>query len=313
MKTYVFDIDGTICSNTYGQYELAKPYKERIDFINSLYKQGAVIKYFTARGSTTGIDWYELTNRQLKEWGALYNELILNKPEGDFYIDDKGFNSENWFFSKEQDYNKKIVLDNENFILKESIVNHIEVLNKLLLDSKINNQLIDLCKKVRETLKQGGKIIFAGNGGSFSDSQHLAAEFVSRFKTDRIPLSAISLGTNSSNLTAIGNDYGFEDIFARELVAIGKEKDLLIALTTSGNSKNIIKLIDVSINLKIPFFILTGQSGGELAIHNEKVLKVPSEETAIIQQIHIILGHIICQNSELSFLKKNTNSKHSLD
>ena len=99
------------------------------------------------------------------------------------------------------------------------------------MDSKINNQLIDLCKKVRETLKQGGKIIFAGNGSSFSDSQHLAAEFVSRFKTDRIPLSAISLGTNGSNLTA-GNDYGFEDIFARELVAIGKEKDLLIALTT---------------------------------------------------------------------------------
>tara|TARA_B100000212_G_scaffold243743_1_gene185842 strand:+ start:3514 stop:4437 length:924 start_codon:yes stop_codon:yes gene_type:complete len=306
MKTYVFDIDGTICSNTYGKYELAKPYKERIALINNLFKQGSVIKYFSARGSTTGIDWYELTNNQLKEWGALYNELILNKPEGDIYIDDKGFNSESWIFPKGKDPNKKIVI-NENFILKESIFNHIEVLNKLLLDSKINNQLINVCKKVRETLKKGGKIIFAGNGGSFSDSQHLAAEFVSRFKTDRIPLSAISLGTNSSNLTAIGNDYGFEDVFARELIAIGKEKDLLLALTTSGNSKNIIKLIDESINLKIPFFILTGHSGGVLAMHNEKVLKVPSEETAIIQQIHIILGHIICKNSELPFLKKSNN------
>ena len=91
MKTFVFDIDGTICTDTKGEYELAVPFKERIDFVNNLYRQGNRIKYFTARGSTTNIDWRELTSQQLKKWGALHHELILGKPFGDIYIDDKAF------------------------------------------------------------------------------------------------------------------------------------------------------------------------------------------------------------------------------
>ena len=96
MKTYVFDIDGTICTNTNGNYEEAKPYKERIKFVNKLFDEGNKIKYFTARGSSTGINWYEITKKQLNSWHAKFHELIMQKPEGDIYIDDKAFNCNKW-------------------------------------------------------------------------------------------------------------------------------------------------------------------------------------------------------------------------
>ncbi|WP_320664837.1 SIS domain-containing protein [Prochlorococcus sp. MIT 1223] len=299
MKTYIFDIDGTICSNTNGEYQLAEPYKERIDFINKLYNEGNTIKYFTARGSTTGINWYELTENQLLGWGALHHELILNKPDGDIYIDDKAFNCNQWLFPSQNTPNNNS--ENKSFF-KGYIQNHIEVMNKLLTDQIINKQIDSLCLKIKETFKKGGKLIFAGNGGSFSDSQHLVAEFVCRFSTDRIPLPAIALGTNSSNLTAIGNDYGFEYVFSRELESLGNHNDLLIAFTTSGNSENIVNLIEKAKSIKIPFYILTGQSGGKLSRYRESTIKAPSEETAIIQQIHIVLGHIICQNVEIPYI-----------
>ena len=301
MKTYVFDIDGTICTNTFGKYELAQPFKERILFINKLYKDGNTIKYFTARGSTTGIDWYELTKSQLDKWGALHHKLILNKPEGDLYIDDKGFNSEFWKFPKTK--NLPIFEKSENnLFLKEPISNHIKVLNDILIDNIFANQIEKICDKIKKTFKEGGKIIFAGNGGSFSDAQHITAEFVCKFATDRNPLPAITLGTNCSNLTAIGNDYGFEYIFSRELKAIGKKEDLIITFTTSGKSQNIIKLIEESDSLGIPFFIFTGKTGGELSKYDSYLIKVPSEDTGTIQQIHILIGHIICKNAEIPFL-----------
>ena len=301
MKTFVFDIDGTICNNTYGKYELAEPYLDRINFINDLFKKGNTIKYFTARGSTTGIDWYDLTKKQLNKWGALHHLLILNKPEGDIYIDDKGQNSEDWLFpsievgkgmNEKQDYDS----------FKTSIHNHINILNKVLLDEKICNQINEICNKAINCLNNKGKIIFAGNGGIFSDSQHLATEFVCKFNKDRQPLPAVVLGTNSSNLTAIGNDYGFHHIFSRELEAIGRQGDLLLALTTSGRSQNIINLIKKAESLKIPFFVLSGESGGKLAEYNDLVVKVPSNQTDIIQQIHILLGHLICKNVEVPYL-----------
>ena len=301
MKTFVFDIDGTICNNTYGEYELAKPYMDRINFINQLFKEGNIIKYFTARGSTTGLDWYELTEKQLNDWGALYHDLILKKPEGDIYIDDKAENSEKWIFPvNNKSDNSDTFNDEKNFRI--SISNQIEILSKLLNDKIIFQQLNDICLKIKDCLRNNGKIIFAGNGGSFSDSQHLTAEFVCKFNKDRKPLPSITLGTNSSNLTAIGNDYGFEYIFSRELESVGRKEDLLIALTTSGNSQNIINLIKKSESLEIPFFIFSGESGGKLAKYKDLVLKVPSTKTDIIQQIHILLGHIICKNIEIPYL-----------
>jgi len=301
MKTYVFDIDGTICTNTNGDYKNAKPYIERIHFINKLYDDGNIIKYFTARGSTTGIDWRKLTVKQLKEWKAQYHELILGKPDGDLFIDDKGFNCERWIFPlggnmKQEDPNSF------NFELRKLIQNHIEVMTKIGSDNFINSQINQLCNEVNKVFEQKGKIIFAGNGGSFSDSQHLAAEFVCRFKNNRSPLGAISLGTNSSNLTAIGNDYGFDHIFSRELRAIANPEDILVALSTSGNSENIINLIEEAVRLGIPFFILSGENGGKLSVYQERVIRVPSADTAIIQQAHIIIGHHICSQTESKYI-----------
>ena len=300
MKTFVFDIDGTICTNTNGKYELATPYEERIKFINNLHIKGNVIKYFTARGSTTGICWRELTEKQLKDWGALYHELILGKPQADLYIDDKAFNCNNWVFpSIKKD--ESSVSCQKNFSFKEPILNHIEILNKILTDEFISNKVNKLCSKIKETFSSNGKVIFAGNGGSFADSQHLSAEFVCKFKKNRETLPAITLGTNSSNLTAIGNDFGFENIFSRELSAIANKNDFLIAITTSGNSPNINNLVEKAIELGIEFFILTGNTGGRLSKYEDLCIKVPSEDTALVQQAHIILGHIICENSEAEF------------
>lgn len=301
MKTYVFDIDGTICTNTNGDYQNARPYIERINFINKLHDEGNIIKYFTARGSTTGVDWRKLTEIQLKEWNAHYHELILGKPYGDLFIDDKGYNCDRWIFPS-GDNIKQENQNSFNFELRNSIQNHIEVMTKISSDNFINSQINKLCDEVKKVFAQKGKIIFAGNGGSFSDSQHLAAEFVCRFKNNRSPLGAISLGTNSSNLTAIGNDYGFDNIFSREFRAIANPEDLLVALSTSGNSKNIINLIEESVRLGIPFFILSGKTGGKLSVYKERVLRVPSEDTAIIQQAHIIIGHHICSQTESKYI-----------
>ena len=301
MKTYIFDIDGTICKNTYGNYKEAQPFEERILFINDLYKKGNIIKYFTARGSTTGIDWYELTKKQLIEWEALHHELILGKPDGDIYIDDKAFNSEKWIFPKKTT-NLSSDLTSENSFLRISISDHIKTLEQILQNEIISNQIIDISSKVKKSIENNGKIIFAGNGGSFADAQHLSAEFVSKLNSDRLPLPSVTLGTNSSNLTAIGNDYGFQIIFSRELEAIGQQQDFIIALSTSGNSENIINLIKRAEVLNIPFFILSGKTGGKLSKYKNSILKVPSSNTAIIQQVHILLGHIICRNAELPYL-----------
>ena len=147
MKTYVFDIDGTICTNTNGDYKNAKPYIERIHFINKLYDDGNVIKYFTARGSTTGIDWRKLTAKQLKEWNAQYHELILGKPDGDLFIDDKGVNCERWIFPLGGNM-KKEDPNSFNFELRKLIQNHIEVMTKIGSDNFINSQINQLINYV---------------------------------------------------------------------------------------------------------------------------------------------------------------------
>ena len=302
MKKYIFDIDGTICNNTYGEYELAEPYTRRIKYINKLFDEGHIIKYFTARGSTTNIDWRDLTMQQLSDWGAKYNELIMGKPDGDIFIDDKGFNCNNETLPLPSEF----VMDNlenvQTYSIKDDINIFIELLKSISKDKVIQDVIIASIDSVKKTLKSGGKIIFAGNGGSFADSQHLATEFVARFSTDRSPLPAITLGTNSSNLTAIGNDFGFNHIFSRELEAIGKKNDTLFAFSTSGKSQNIIELLKKAKNMSINCFALTGNKGGELFKECQNLIIVPSTNTALIQQVHITIGHIICKNSEADYL-----------
>jgi D-sedoheptulose 7-phosphate isomerase len=172
------------------------------------------------------------------------------------------------------------------------------------LDSSDNlivlEELVSECIK---SLKNAGKIIFCGNGGSFADSQHLTAEFISKLRFDRSPLPAIALGTNSSNLTAIGNDYGFEYIFERELIALYGKNDVFIPISTSGNSQNVIRAIKKAKELNIKTFGLTGIDGGKM----EDLcftIKVPSAKTEKIQECHIMIGHIVCNLIESNLFNK---------
>lgn len=163
----------------------------------------------------------------------------------------------------------------------------------LLADEELLVKIEELARQCLAALKRGGKIIFAGNGGSFADAQHLSAEFVSRLKFDRAPLASVTLGTNSSAISAIGNDYGYEHVFSRELEAIAKPGDVFIAISTSGNSGNILAAVNKAKNLDIATTCLTGRSGGKLlALSN--CLRMPSDDTARIQECHITLGHIVC-------------------
>ena len=163
----------------------------------------------------------------------------------------------------------------------------------LLGDQKISDQIIGLAQKCLESLRKGGKIIFAGNGGSFADSQHLAAELISRLQFDRAPLPSVALGTNSSSTTAIGNDYGYEFVFSREMQVISNELDVFIPISTSGNSKNILLAVEVALAKGVHIVGLTGELGGKLATQCE-CIKIPSLRTERIQEGHILVGHVLC-------------------
>ena len=179
-------------------------------------------------------------------------------------------------------------------IIQERLEESINVKKLILKDKQLLCLIEEIVNNIKEVLSKGNKVIFAGNGGSFADSIHLTAEFVSKFNFDRKPLSAIALGANNSIITSIGNDYSFEDIFSRELDALAREEDLLIAISTSGNSKNIIKVIKKAQAKGITVYCLTGGKGGVIA-KICKCLKVPSNTTARIQEAHITIGHIICE------------------
>jgi len=180
---------------------------------------------------------------------------------------------------------KTIVLD-----IEESITVKSEILNDQMFIQKIS----DLADKCRDAINNGGKVIFCGNGGSFADAQHLSAEFTSRFLFDRPGLSSLVLGANSSAMTAIGNDYGYENVFAREIQAIATSSDVLIAITTSGNSVNVLRAISEAKKSGIYTAVLTGSSRGELPEHVD-IIGVPSTDTARIQESHIMIGHIVCR------------------
>lgn len=145
-----------------------------------------------------------------------------------------------------------------------------------------------------EALRSGGKIMFCGNGGSAADAQHLAAELMGRYLKDRKPLSALALTVDTSALTAIANDYSYQDVFARQLSGIGCKGDLLVAISTSGNSANAIKAVEVAKTMGITTVALTGNGGGRLAELADLTIRVPAQRTNSIQEIHIAIGHILC-------------------
>jgi D-sedoheptulose 7-phosphate isomerase len=190
--------------------------------------------------------------------------------------------------------------------IRAEMMASIAVKQAILKDEHLLEQIESLAMQCLEALKAGGKVIFAGNGGSFADAQHLSAEFVSRFNIDRAPLASLALGTNNSAFSAIGNDYGFEQVFARELEAVAKREDVLVVISTSGNSANVIAAVDKALELSVAVTCLTGQSGGKL-IERCTCLCVPSTETARIQECHITIGHIICGLVENMYFSKGIN------
>ena len=169
--------------------------------------------------------------------------------------------------------------------------------NRLFLRENLP-KLLDVIKSVSHAFESGNKIFFFGNGGSAADAQHLAAEFVNRYVMDRPPLPAIALTTDTSILTSVSNDLAFDEIFAKQLRALGKEGDVAIGITTSGNSPNIIKAFEVAREMGIKTVALTGNDGGAIAKVAHIALIVPSNSTPRIQETHILIGHILCEMVE---------------
>lgn len=167
----------------------------------------------------------------------------------------------------------------------------------------------EIAKLWIEALKNGNKIIFCGNGGSAADSQHLSAELMGRYKIDRNPMPAMSLTTDTSALTAIGNDYGYDKVFSRPLRGIGNKGDVLVGISTSGNSKNILDAFKVAKEKGIKTVAFTGAKGGEMIKEADITLNVPSDITNNIQEMHIASGHIICGIVEDYFFGKGESKK----
>jgi len=157
------------------------------------------------------------------------------------------------------------------------------------------DSLIETASLIAECFNSGGKLMIAGNGGSAGDAQHLAAEFVNRFIIERPPLPAIALTTDTSILTSIGNDYDFDQVFSKQVKALGKSGDILLAISTSGGSPNVIKAVQTASTLGITSIALTGKNGGELAAVAQRCLNVEEGVTARIQEVHITICHILCE------------------
>lgn len=189
--------------------------------------------------------------------------------------------------------------------IQDIIKDSVQVKNKMLQDSELllNIQLAAIsCIKC---FKSGGKVLLCGNGGSAADAQHIAAELSGRFYYDRQPLYAEALHVNSSYLTAVANDYGFERVYSRLVRAMGRKNDVLIALSTSGNSQNVLNAINNAKKLGMITIGLSGEDGGKMNENCEIMIKVPSKDTARIQEAHILIGHIICEMIESELFPKN--------
>jgi len=186
--------------------------------------------------------------------------------------------------------------------IKSSLAKHKEALS--LLENQ-SSTIAEIASLFIKSLESGGKIIFVGNGGSAADAQHLAAELVGRFKKNRKPLSAISLATDTSILTAVGNDYGFDEIFTRQVEALAKKEDLIVGISTSGKSKNIVKALEMAKTIGLKSVGFLGKEGGDIKGLVDIDLTISIDNTPSIQEMHILAGHTICGIVEDHFSKNN--------
>jgi len=178
-------------------------------------------------------------------------------------------------------------------IIRKRFKESVEVKTRFLKENL--SMLLDVIKLMSHCFEGGNKLFFFGNGGSAADAQHLAAEFVNRYIMDRPPLPAIALTTDASILTSISNDFSFNEVFAKQLKALGKEGDIAIGISTSGTSPNIIKAFEVAKEMGMKTVALTGNDGGALIKIADLSLVVPSSSTPRIQETHILIGHLLCE------------------
>ena len=182
-------------------------------------------------------------------------------------------------------------------LVRDRVQGSIRVKQVLLSDAVFHELVTRAAMQIVKSLRGGGKVLFCGNGGSAADAQHLAAEFTGRYLKERRALPALALHTNTSSVTAIGNDYGFDLVFARQLEALGKEGDVMVGISTSGNSRNVIRAMEVAKAKSIYTIALTGP-GGKMKDLADCSICIPSDETPRIQECHILTGHIICEIAE---------------
>lgn len=182
--------------------------------------------------------------------------------------------------------------------MQSYILNSIQAKNKILQDNKFLENIEKTVDIIIKALNSGNKVLFIGNGGSASDCNHLATELVSKFYKERKALSAISLASNNSTITAIANDYGFKKIFSRQIEGLGEKGDVLFAFSTSGNSENIIEALNKAGELGLVKIGFTGKNNCAMDNLCDVLFKVPADETSIIQESHIMLGHLICKMVE---------------
>lgn len=181
-----------------------------------------------------------------------------------------------------------------NEYIENQVKKSIDVKQQFLNDTALMNLIKEVSFKIVEAYKNGNKTLIAGNGGSAADAQHIAGEFVSKFYFDRPGLASLALTTDTSIITAIGNDYGYEKLFSRQVQANGVKGDVFIGISTSGNSANIIEALKECKEKGIISVGFTGENGGKMAEMCDYCIKVPSNETPRVQEVHILIGHIIC-------------------
>ena len=181
----------------------------------------------------------------------------------------------------------------------------LEALERAAGDAEFMGQVLAIAAACEQALRDGGKLLLAGNGGSAADAQHIAGEFLSRLRFDRNPLPAIALTTDSSVLTAVGNDYGYEHVFERQLRGLGRKGDVFIAISTSGKSPNVIAALAAAREIGVVTIGFTGTAPGAAAMHPlcDLMLVAPSDDTPLMQQIHITAAHAICEIVELRMFK----------
>lgn len=190
--------------------------------------------------------------------------------------------------------------------IAEQLVEAQRILAAMRSDSDLLSCVEQIVARCVQSIRQGGKILFAGNGGSAADAQHMAGEFVSRFEFEREGLPAVALTTDTSILTAIGNDYGYEKLFSRQIQALGRPGDVIVGYSTSGRSRNILRAFETARAAQMVCVGLTGDRGGPMIELCDYLLEVPSSHTPKIQEAHLVLGHIICGSVERELFSRTT-------